>query len=475
LRKLTADQRRVIAKLAKEELARRSFGDYVVHVHRGNYKHFRHTEFICEHLEPIANGEQKFIMIEMPPRHGKSMTVTESFPSYFIAKNPDKRVIAASYADSLARKFGRLNRQKIEEYGKTLFNVELSGVNAAQNNWGIAGKRGGMIATGIGGSITGEGADLLLIDDPFKNSEEANSETIREKVWSEWESTLSTRLHKGGSVIVIMTRWHEDDLIGRLLQRSPHNWERLRLPAIAEDDDDALGREKGEPLCPELGFDEEWAEKKKIEVGSRTWAALFQQRPSPSDGNIFNRSWWKYYKVLPSRFDEMIQSWDCTFKDNKDSDYVVGQVWGRLGADKYLVTQVRGQMNLPTTIQAIRNLTAAYPLTYAKLVEDKANGPAVIQMLSNEIPGLIPVNPEGGKIVRAAAASPDVEAGNVYLPDPTIAPWINDFVEEASAFPNGANDDQVDGFTQAIIRFNQPKEYTRLAMPSLSGWSLEKG
>jgi hypothetical protein len=325
---LTTEQREAVAKLAKEELARRSFRDYVVHVHRGNYTHFRHTEFICEALEPIANGEQRFIMIEMPPRHGKSMTVTESFPSYFIARNPEKRVIAASYADSLARKFGRLNRMKVNEYGKRLFDVDISSVNAAQNNWGIEGKRGGMIATGIGGSITGEGADLLLIDDPFKNAEEANSPTIREKVWSEWESTLSTRLHKGGSVVVIMTRWHEDDLIGRLLERSPHKWERLRLPAIAEDEDDPLGREIDEPLCPELGFDEEWAENKKIEVGSRTWASLFQQRPSPAGGNIFNRHWWKFYmpEDLPRIWDKQAQSWDCTFKDSKTSDFVVGQV-----------------------------------------------------------------------------------------------------------------------------------------------------
>ncbi|MBO0962352.1 phage terminase large subunit [Neobacillus sp. MM2021_6] len=473
MRTLTVDQRQAIAQLAKEELSRRYYRDYVEYVHHNKYRHFRHTELVCKELQRVADGEQRYIMIEMPPRHGKSMTVTETFPSFYIGKNPEKRVIVASYSDSLARSFGRKNRDKVNEFAPQLFKVDLSNANKANNDWSIEGKNGGMVATGIGGSITGKGADLLIIDDPYKNAEEANSDTIRQKVWNEWESTLSTRLHDGASVIVIMTRWHEDDIIGRLLKHSPRNWSRLRLPAIAEEEDDLLNREIGEALCPELGFDEKWAEEKKREVGSRTWASLFQQQPSPSDGNIFNRSWWKYYKVLPSRFDEMIQSWDCTFKDNKDSDYVVGQVWGRLGADKYLIAQVRGQMNLPATIQAIRNLTAAYPLAYAKLVEDKANGPAVIQMLSNEIPGLIPVNPEGGKVVRATAASPDVEAGNVYLPDPTIAPWINDFVEEAAAFPNGANDDQVDGFTQAIIRFNQPKEFTRIAMPSLSGWNMK--
>ncbi|KIL72702.1 phage terminase large subunit [Bacillus badius] len=456
---LTNEQRQAIAKLAQQELARRSFRDYVVHVHRGNYTHFRHTEFICEHLEPVANGEQRFIMIEMPPRHGKSMTVTESFPSYFISKNPEKRVIAASYSDSLARKFGRLNRQKVEEYGRALFDVEISSVNAAQNNWGIQGKRGGMIATGIGGSITGEGADLLLIDDPFKNAEEANSNTIREKVWAEWESTLSTRLHKGGSVVVIMTRWHEDDIIGRLLERSPYTWQRLRLPAIAEDEDDALGREVGEPLCPELGFDEEWAENKKIEVGSRTWAALFQQRPSPAGGNIFNRHWWKFYmpEDLPRIWDKQAQSWDCTFKDSKTSDFVVGQVWGKKQANFYLLDQDRNRMNLPETLKAIRHMSEKWPDAKAKYVEDKANGPAVIQMLQDEISGLIAVNPEGGKEVRANAVSPLVEAGNVYLPHPSIAPWVNDFIEEATAFPNGKHDDMVDAATQALNKLQTAK------------------
>ncbi len=473
MRNLTKSEREAIAKEAKKELARRHFRDYVVHVHRGNYTHFRHTEYICDRLQPIAEGVSKRIIIELPPRHGKSMTVTESFPSYYIAKNPEKRVIAASYSDSLARKFGRLNKQKLNEYGSELFDVQISRVNGANNNWSLADHRGGMIATGIGGSITGEGADLMIIDDPFKNAEEANSPTIREKVWSEWEATLSTRLHKGGSVIVIMTRWHEDDLVGRLLERSPHKWDRIRLPAIAEDEDDLLGRELDEPLCPELGFDEEWAENKKLEVGSRTWAALFQQRPSPAGGNIFNRHWWKFYvpdeetkarlnlsddvAVLPKIWQKQVQSWDCTFKDSLTSDYVVGQTWGKYKASFFLLDQIRNRMSLPETMKAIRHMSEKWPDARAKYIEDKANGPAVIQMLENEISGLIPVNPEGGKETRANAVAPLVEAGNVYLPHPSIAPWINDFIEELTSFPLGKHDDQADGMSQALIKLQGKK------------------
>ncbi|MEH7214769.1 phage terminase large subunit [Priestia megaterium] len=470
---LTNEKRKEIAKLAQQELARRSYKDYVEYVHHGHYTHFRHTQLICNELQPIVDGEQRFIIIEMPPRHGKSMTVTETFPSFFIAKNPNRRVITAAYSDGLATKFGRVNRNKFKEFAPELFNVRISDSNSATKNWGVEGYTGGMIATGIGGSITGQGADLMIIDDPIKNAKEAASQTIRDSIWNEWESTLSTRLHNGASVIVIMTRWHEDDIIGRLLDRSPRNWVRLRLPAIAEDEDDLLGREIGEALCSELGFDEQWAEAKKSEVGSRTWASLFQQRPSPAGGNIFKRHWWKFYvpteeiraklklpkevAVLPKLLDKQVQSWDCTFKDSSSSDFVVGQVWGKRQANSYLLDQIRDRLNLPETLKAIRNMTAKWPNAKAKYVEDKANGPAVIQMLQDEISGLIPVNPEGGKEVRANAVSPEVESGNVYLPHPLYAPWVTELIDETTAFPNGKHDDMVDSLTQALVKLQATK------------------
>lgn len=436
-----------------KELAIRNYKDYIVRVHHGVYEQYDHTELICDAIQPIAEGEQKHILVELPPRHSKSMTITETFPSYFIGRNPDKRVISAAYSDGLARKFGRLNRNKVAEFGDDLFGVNIAYEKSAGSNWSVEGTRGGMIATGIGGSITGEGADLLIIDDPIKNAEEAESTTMREKVWAEWESTLSTRLHKGASVIVVMTRWHEDDLIGRLLENSPHDWERIRLPAIAEAEGDLLGRNEGESLCRELGFDEEWARIKKLEVGSRVWGSLYQQNPTPTDGNIFDRNWWKFYDKAPIRFDEIIQSWDLAFKDAKTSDYVVGQVWGRKGSNKYLLDQVRDKMDFPATITAIRTLSRKWPRAKLKLVEDKANGPAVISSLKNEIAGLIPVNPQGGKIVRANAITPDVEAGNVFLPKDAF--FTHDFIEEASAFPNGKHDDMVDTMTQALNRFGK--------------------
>ena len=450
-------------------LARHDYGFYVEYVHRGSYIPAKHTDYICEKVEKVERGIIKRLMIYLPPRHSKSLTVSETFPSYFIGKNPVRRVIETSYGDSLARKFGRANRRKIEEYGADLFGIKISSDNASMTNWGIEGHPGGMISAGIGGPITGEGADLLIIDDPIKNREEAESETYREKVWSEWQNTLLTRLHPGAAVIIILTRWHEDDLAGRLLAQEPDKWEVLSLPAEAEEND-PLGREPGEPLWPEHGYDKEWMEAKKKEVGSRTWAALYQQRPSPVEGGIIRRGWWQYYRQAPSRFEEIIQSWDCAFKDEQSSDYVVGQVWGRRGADKYLLDQVRDRMDFPSTVRAVESLSAKWPHARAKLIEDKANGPAVIATLKSKISGLIPVNPEGGKMARLQAVSPDIEAGNVYLPEPSIAPWVHDYIEEFAAFPNGLNDDQVDATSQALLRLGVKSKGTRTYGHKPAGW-----
>ena len=393
----------------------------------------------------------------MPPRHGKSMTVTETFPSWFIGKCPDKRVIEVSYNNEFAEKFGRRNRSKIEEFGKEIFGIEVSRENRNATNWSIHGRRGGMLSSGIGGRITGEGADLLIIDDPVKNRAEADSITYRDRFWDEWQNTLLTRLQPGAAVIIILTRWHEDDIVGRLLARdNMGEWLLLNMPAIAEDDGDILGRSVGEALWPEHGYCEEWAEKMKKDVGSRTWESLYQGRPSAAEGTIFQREWWKHYTNSPSieapHMDEIIQSWDMTFKDSESNDYVVGQVWGKLGADRYLLDQVRGRMDFPATLKAIRTLKGKWQDTRAIYVEDTANGPAVIATLKHDIQGLIPVKPEGGKIVRAQAVTAQIEAGNVYLPQAKYAPWLDEFLTECTTFPSGKNDDQVDAMTQALAK-----------------------
>jgi len=284
-----------------------------------------------------------------------------------------------------------------------------------------------------------------------------------------------------------MQRCHQRDLSGHVLEQG--GWEHLCLAAEYE----GPGRttsigfsdprtEVGELLWPER-FGPEEIESLKRSLGSYAAAGQLQQRPSPAGGGLFKRSWFRYFQPLgynlppvvvsmpdgtqrsiaaieaPQHVEETIQSWDCTFKDLDTSDYVVGQVWGRLGPMFFLGDQVRARLDCPGTVKAVRDLTNKWPGTVAKLIEDKANGSAVIQMLAREIPGLLPVNPEGGKVARAAAVSPLIEAGNVYLPHPMYAPWVNDFIEECAAFPNGAHDDQVDAMTQALLRWHMiPQE-----------------
>lgn len=222
----------------RNELARRYYADYVQYVHMGRWKRARHLDLVCEKLESIIEGKTKRLMIFMPPRHGKSMTVTETFPSFYLGKNPEKRVIEISYSGDLAQQFGKRNRDKVEEFGPALFGHTISQVQATKTNWNLDNGMGGMISVGIGGSITGYGADLLIVDDPIKNRAEAESATYRDKLWDEYQSTVSTRLHAGGAVIIILTRWHEDDLAARLLNPEygkVEDWDIISLPAVCED------------------------------------------------------------------------------------------------------------------------------------------------------------------------------------------------------------------------------------------------
>lgn len=323
--------------------------------------------------------------------------------------------------------------------------------------------------------------NCLIIDDPIKDRAEADSEIIRATCWDWWIESLSTRLAPGAPVVLILTRWHQEDLAGRLLAAEDgHLWRVINIPAEAESDDDLLGRQPGEYMISARGRTAAQWEAIRTRVGARTWAALYQGRPSPAEGDLLKRDGWARYdrpqwierpdgtRIVPDLAShpdcEIVQSWDLAFKDSKTSDYVVGQVWLRRGVDAYLLDQTRGRLSFTETCMAIRGLTARWPQATAKLVEDKANGPAVLNALRSTVGGLIPVEPEGSKYARAAAISPLVEAANVHLPTPELAPWVEGLIEEAAGFPNSAHDDQVDALTQAVHRL--------LLVPILSGRTL---
>lgn len=429
-----------------------------------------HHENISKHLDDFASGRIKRLMIFMPPRHGKSELVSRRLPAFLFGQNPNLKIVAASYSDGLA---GAMNRdvQRIMDSPEYAFLFPKSRLGQTTRNvtdpvrnssvFEIPGARGIYKSVGIGSGLTGHGADVLIIDDPVKDQQEADSITYRERAWNWYTSTAYTRLEKDGRVLLTMTRWHEDDLAGRLLQQqkvdpNADKWVVVNYPAIREDLlEGSDPREIGQPLWPEK-YSLQKLEMMKHSVGSRVWNALYQQRPAPEGGGLIKREWLKFWRQLPddvSRWGDWAQSWDLTFKASDTSDYVVGQVWVRRGANKYLVDQVRERLSFTESIQAFRTLSAKYPQCFVKLVEDKANGPAVISSLQKDIAGIIPVQVSDTKIGRLNAVAPDFEAGNVYLPDPSIAPWVHDYISELTSFPQAANDDQVDATSQALNRF----------------------
>jgi predicted phage terminase large subunit-like protein len=255
-------------------------------------------------------------------------------------------------------------------------------------------------------------------------------------------------------MVIMMTRWSELDLTGRLLEVIPNLKKKkvkvINIPALAYEND-PLGRKEGEALWPER-YDKEELEEIKVEVGSRIFGALYQGSPAPDEGNIFKRAWWQRYTqyTLPGDFDFRFHSWDMAFKDKKDSDFVVGQVWGVAGKDHYLLDQVRFRGEFTETVKAVYKLIYKWQDYDAILIEDKANGPAVISSLKDEFNGVVPIEPDGSKLARASSVSPMVEAGDVYIPMKDMTPWVNDFVEECAKFPNAAKDDQVDALSQAL-------------------------
>lgn len=434
-------------------LMRENYAAYCYFVHHERWQdtpfHVFLAKTVQEFVEEDTGHPYDILVLSTPPQHGKSMTITETFPSWFVGNYPDKRCIVGCYNDEFAGKFGRKNKAKLEEYGEFIFGVRLS--KSSDRDIEIDGHAGSIITRGIMAGITGNAGDLIIIDDPVKNRLEADSKTYRNRLWEEWESSIKTRTQAGTKIIIIQTRWHEDDLAGRVIAKEK-NVRVINLPVEAEEND-PLGREVGEALCPEIGKDNAWLQefKASYQSGKRAWNALYMGHPTSEEGNIFRREWWQYYDTLPDDIPLVALSVDATFKDGDQSDYVAIEVWGKRNVDFYLMDLLKKRMDFPETVRAILAMAEKWPKRNAILIEDKANGPAIISVLRHELSGIIPITPKESKIARANAVSGIVEAGNVYLP--RFADFTDDFVEEAAAFPNGANDDMTDAFTQMLNKY----------------------
>jgi predicted phage terminase large subunit-like protein len=308
-----------------------------------------HHHLIAERLEAVERGEIDRLMIFMPPRHGKSELASKRFPAWCLGKDPKRQIIAASYNSDLANDFGRNVRNIVgePEFGQVFPGVGLSADSAAANRMNTN-HGGAYVAAGVGTAVTGRGANIALIDDPFKDREEADSERRRELVWDWYRSTLYTRLMPGGAIVLIQTRWHEDDLAGRLLAQEGEQWEVLELPAI---------NDQGKALWPEW-YDETALARIKATIGPREWSALYQQRPQPDEGTYFKREWFKTWAKLPSL--RYYGSSDYAVTDG-GGDYTVHTVWGIDGnGDIYRAAQWKGQTASDEWIERKLDLIAKF-------------------------------------------------------------------------------------------------------------------
>lgn len=446
-----------------------------------------HLDAICEHLQAVTEGEIQNLVITIPPRSGKSSLVSVMWPTWSWIRCPALRWLFASYAQTLSTRDALRSRRILQSVwyqqrwgGRFRLTGDQNQKTRYEND-----RSGYRLATSVGGSATGEGGSVIVADDPH-NLLEIHSETIREGVLTWWDEVMSTRLNdpKTGARVIIMQRAHERDLAGHVLAQGGYT--HLDIPMeYSPRDYHFHGKtvdprtEPGELLWPErIGPAQN--EDLKVRLGATAYAGQYNGRPAPAGGNIFKRWWWRYWQPsglnlppvmaqvadgdllaihpvdLPDAFDEVLQSWDLAFKDLKDSDFVAGHVWARRGANKYLLDRDHRRMDFVETQRAILAMSAKWPQAYTKLIEDKANGPAIIASLGQEMGGLIPVKPDGSKEARAYAVTPALEAGNVFVPHPQLYPWVDAFLHEHDVFPAGANDDDVDTTTQALKRWIGP-------------------
>jgi predicted phage terminase large subunit-like protein len=426
----------------------------------------RHHDLIVSRLEAVERGEVSRLMIFLPPRHGKSLLASAIFPAWYLGRHPDRQLIFATYGQELSDDFGRYVRNLIvDPLHRAIFpHCKLSEDSSAAHRFNtICG--GAYFAVGRGGPITGRGAHLLVIDDPLKDYAEANSETVRRTLYDWFCSVAYTRLAPGGAIVLVQTRWHEDDLAGRLLANNfGDEWEVLCLPAIAEHDESF--RREGEALWPDrFGLAE--LERRRIAIGGRAWASLYQQRPAAAEGVIFKRDWLQFYRppltVAPNR---IVQSWDTAYKKGTENDFSVCTTWAVADNGYYLLHLWRGRVDFPELKRVLVSLAEKWKPN-AILVEDRASGQSLIQELKNStaLP-IIPVKVDSDKQTRAQAVTPLMEAGKIFLPE--SAPWVSDFIEEMACFPNGIHDDVVDSTTQAL---NYLREEPQL-LPMSLGYSM---
>jgi len=477
-------------------MVRKVSADGVVTLEPG-FKRWRYAMYLGEQFRLAATGVEPRQIWNLPARYGKSLIGSQWGPVWAFDRDPTSRIILASYGDTLADENSDAVRQILREH-KDVLRVELRRDRQRIDRF-VTTEGGGLLAAGIDSGIVGFGADGAVVDDPFKNWQEAHSEARRNHVDNQFRAVIRLRLESDTSwLIVIHHRHHVDDLSGRLLQQmedgTGERYHLVRLPAIAETPDpnspkwwrrlpDAIGRAPGEPLEPER-FSVATVKARALSIGTYLTGAMEQQDPAPAEGIDIKRDWFKVELDLPPAFDQMITSWDMKLKDKEAGDYVVGQAWGRTGKDCWLLDGLRGQWNQATSTNAIALLSVRHPEIRYHVIENTGNGPEVAESLRSPAPGyelsdemagqlgmtmaeralvqerrrrglggLIMNNPKGSKPVRMRAVIPYIEAGDVHV----NAHWtgLGAYLDEMAAFPEGDFDDQCDATSQALARMHR--------------------
>jgi predicted phage terminase large subunit-like protein len=415
---------------------------------------------IAEHLEAVERGEITRLLLNVPPRHGKTLLVGINFPAWFLGRNPEREVIYSSYSGERAEDVGREVRNQIQDplHGRIFKECSISSDSASVKKISI-GQKGAYYAVGVGGPITGRGANCFIIDDPIKDRQEADSKARRKFIKNWYQGVAYTRLQPENAIILIQHRWHDDDLAGWLLREHQHeNWTVLRFPAIAEEED-ILGRKPGDALWPEA-YPAEVLKHTKKSVQTREWSALYQQRPMIAEGSVVNLNWFRRYNRkdgIKEKTIRTVQSWDTAYKKGELNSPSVCTTWKVTKLGYYLWDVFRKKMEYPELKRKVVTLQRRYEAD-AVLIEDKASGQSLIQefRLTSGMP-VIRITPVLDKVTRMSVESAKIEAGKVFIPEEGTASWLVDFESEIGVFPYAANLDQADSLSQFLAWIGKRK------------------
>ena len=465
----------MINRAAFRELVKRDLTLYKRLMYR-RYTHAPHLEALDTALEQVTRyvetgGDSGIgrLIVEMPPRHGKTLTVSRLYPTWHLGRNPEHRVMLVSYGATLAHKNSRNARALMmsPRYRDT-FGIELDPASRAADAWDIAGHEGGCDAMGITGGATGKGAHVLAVDDVLKSRAEAESEVYRDRIWEAFTDDLYTRLEPGGAVVVMMTRWHQDDLIGRLLRDEGEKWMRIRMPALAEQGDQ-LGRQPGEALWP-WRYPTDALADIKTTLGEYSWSALYQQKPTPAEGGIFKRAWFEPLITYQPDIVRAVRYWDLAMSEKTAADYTVGVKIGQATDGHYYVLDVaRRQIEWGELVPWLAEVMLADGAGVAQGLEEKGYMSRAIKDL-NADPRLhgyeiwgYPVDRD--KLTRALPVAAKAAADVINVCE---RPWTRDFLDEVCSFPNGAHDDQVDAFAGAWAMIGDEGSIAGYVTPALN-------